>query len=406
MLPIQSFKPDFLTAFGMIALSAFCVSWVMWMLGRQYWRQGISQAVFSSLLCGVAYSMFAVQANLGLIELQVTAKILISVTIGLFTIALQRFRQSKEWLRDWLTVLLPIAVSLLLAFWYLPEDLKAFNRMQTVVTVVQTFCTLQVLLAMRANTPGNGWLLVMVAIAGQLLSIVPLVFVKDRPTPDGADDMQLSALFSMWGLCVVLFLKLMITSIGLLIMLRDRQAALERQQASLDPLTQVFNRDAMVRNMRRLIQDSAQSQKALSVLVMDIDHFKRFNDQYGHLAGDQVIQMVARTLKQQLREGDIVARYGGEEFVLLLPQTSSAEAKVVAQRTCDAIRNQPVVLDSGKSLHVTISVGVHASLPLGEADWKSLIAAADAAMYQAKRSGRDRIELSPLTAQTASALAV
>ena len=161
----------------------------------------------------------------------------------------------------------------------------------------------------------------------------------------------------------------------------------------------------MVRNMRRLIQDSAQSQKALSVLVMDIDHFKRFNDQYGHLAGDQVIQMVARTLKQQLREGDIVARYGGEEFVLLLPQTSSAEAKVVAQRTCDAIRNQPVVLDSGKSLHVTISVGVHASLPLGEADWKSLIAAADAAMYQAKRSGRDRIELSPLTAQTASALA-
>ena len=405
MLQIQSFKPDFLTAFGMIALSAVCVSWVMWLLGRQYWRQGIAYAVLSSLLCGVAYAIFAVQAKLGMLELQVTAKILISVAIATFTIALQRFRQSKEWWRDGLSLLLPVVASLLLAAWYLPNDLIGFNRMQTVVTVLQTLCTLQVLISMRTYTPGNGWVLVMVAIVGQLISIVPLVFVKDRPSPILGGQMQMADLLSMWGLCVVLFLKLLISSVGLLIMLRDRQAALERHQAGLDPLTQLPNRDAMVRNMTQLMQAATEQEKVLSVLLMDIDHFKRVNDQYGHLAGDLVIQMVARILKLQLREGDVVARYGGEEFVLVLPQTRPREALAVAQRTRDAIRNTMVPLDNGTVLQVTVSVGVHASLPMPDADWKSLIALADDAMYRAKRRGRDRVELSPATVQEDHALA-
>ena len=394
MLQTHLFKPDFLTAFGMIALASFCVSWVVWVLGRQYWRQGVSQAVVSTLLCGVAYTIFALQARLGLLELQVIAKILISVAISAFTIALQRFRQSNKPWRDHATLWLPVVASVALVFWYLPEDLIGFNRMQTVVTVVQTFCTLQVLMVMRASTPGTGWMLVTVAIVGQLLSIVPLVFVKDRPLPAPDAAMPLAALLTMWGLCVVLFLKLMITSIGLLIMLRDRQAALERHKAGLDPLTQLPNRGSLVRGIRAAMQDAARSEATLSVLVLDIDHFKQFNDQHGHLAGDQVIQMVARILQQQLREKDLVARYGGEEFVLVLPDTSSLEARSVAQRVCSVVRNSPLTLDSGQQLHVTVSVGVHASVPMADGDWQSLIAAADTAMYSAKRNGRDRVAVS------------
>ena len=405
MLHAELFKPDFLTAFGMIALSAFCMVWVMSSLGRAYWRQGIAEAVWSAALCGVAYAIFAVQAKLGMVELQVLAKTLISVAISAFTVALQRFRHSYAAVRDVSTVVLPVVASLALAWWYLPGDLIAFNRMQTVVTVVQTVCTLQVLVAMRASAPGIGWLLVTAAIVGQLVSIIPLVFVKDRPMPAPGAEMPLSALLTMWALCLTLFLKLMVTSIGFLVMLRDRQVAQDFQQASLDPLTQLPNRSELVRGMTEAMQAAIGAAHPLTVLVIDIDHFKRVNDQHGHLAGDLVIQMVARALKQQSRSKDLVARYGGEEFVLVLPETQQKEAHIVAERVCAVIRNTPVELRSGEQLQVTVSIGVHATCPVPEADWKQLIEEADAAMYQAKRRGRDRVAISPSSTPIAGVLA-
>lgn len=402
---MQAFKPDFLTAFGMIALSAFTVSWVMWILGRQYWRQGMSHAVFSTAVCGVAYTIFALQAKLGIIELQVIAKTLISVAIASFTIALQRFRESHEWVRDTALMWLPIAASFALAVIYLPQDLTGFNRMQTVVTVLQTFSTLHVLYRLHSNSPGAGWKLVTAAILIQLLSIVPLVFVKDRPSPAAGAAMPLDALLAMWGLCLVLFLKLVISSIGFLIMLRDRQAALERHKALLDPLTQLPNRAALVRDMTSAICASASNQRPMAVLLMDIDYFKRFNDQHGHLAGDQVIQTVARILKQQSRAKDIVSRYGGEEFVLVLPDTLPHEAEIAALRLCNAIRHTSIVLPSGIELHVTVSVGIHSSIPLPGQGWQPLVAAADEAMYAAKRGGRDRISISSTSLSPSAAFA-
>ena len=404
---MQAFTPDFLTAFGMTALAAFTVSWVMWILGRQYSRQGMTAAILSTLVCGVAYVCFALQSKLGIVALQVTAKILITVAIAAFTIALQHFRQNTHWPRDMATLLLPVAASLALVPLYLPEDLPSFNRMQTVITVLQTFSTLQVLHRMRASTPGMGWVLVAGAIWGQLLSIVPLVFIKDRPSPTMGSDIPLGSLLSMWTLCLVLFLKLMVTSIGFLIMLRDRQAALAQHKAQLDPLTQLPNRTTLVQGMQRILAEAAQQAQPVAVLVLDIDHFKRFNDTHGHLAGDQVIQLVATALQQQSRSQDIAARYGGEEFVLVLPGAPSAAALAVAQRLCQAVRQTPLVLADGTLLHVTISVGVHADTPAPGSDWEhweTWVAAADEAMYQAKHSGRDRVVLSPALAPVGHAL--
>ena len=401
---MHTFKPDFLTAFGMIALAAWTVTWVMWILGRQHWRQGMAEAVLSTALCGFAYACFALQSRLGMVELQVTAKILISAAIAAFTIALQRFRQSTDWKRDAAIVVLPLIGSLALVPLYLPGNLIGFNRMQTVITVLQTLCTLQVLYRMRANTPGLGWLLVTAMTFLQIASIVPLVFVKDRPSPDLGTDMPLGSLLAMWGLCLMLFLKLVVTSIGFLIMLRDRQAALERHKALLDPLTQLPNRAALVRGIVKAIAMSIQKNKSLAVLVMDIDHFKRFNDQHGHLAGDQVIQMVARILQQQSRGIDMVARYGGEEFVLVLPETLPHEAKIMAERVSRAIRTTPLILSSGEELRVTVSVGIHAGIPAQGASWEPLVSAADAAMYIAKRSGRDRVVVAAAPKDTEVAL--
>ena len=101
---MHSLQPDLLTAFGMTALAAFTVSWVMWMLGRQHWQQGMSQAVLSTSLFGLAYVFFALQSKLGVVELQATSKTLISAAMAAFTIALQRFRQSTDISRDSATV--------------------------------------------------------------------------------------------------------------------------------------------------------------------------------------------------------------------------------------------------------------------------------------------------------------
>lgn len=398
---MRGFTPDFLTAFGMTALAAFTVSWVMWVLGRPYSRQGMVQAVLSTLVCGVAYTCFALQSRLGILELQVTAKILISVAISLFTLALQRFRQSTDWPRDTAALVLPVIASLVLAALYLPEDLPSFNRMQTAVTVLQTFSTLHVLHRLRSNAPGLGWMLVAGAIWGQLLSIVPLVFVKDRPAPAVGGDIPLGSLVSMWALCLVLFLKLMVSAIGFLIMLRDRQAALAQHKAQLDPLTQLPNRATLVQSMQQALAEAAEQARPVAVMVLDIDHFKRFNDNHGHLAGDQVIQLVAHVLQQQCRSKDTVARYGGEEFVLVLPGAPPTAALAVAQRLCQAVRQTPLVLADGTPLHVTVSVGVHVTVPAVDSDWmhwETWIAAADEAMYRAKRSGRDRVVLTPAQA--------
>ena len=127
---MHTFKPDFLTAFGMIALAAWTVTWVMWILGRQHWRQGMAEAVLSTALCGFAYACFALQSRLGMVELQVTAKILISAAIAAFTIALQRFRQSTDWKRDAAIVVLPLIGSLALVPLYLrrPDAVETAAR--------------------------------------------------------------------------------------------------------------------------------------------------------------------------------------------------------------------------------------------------------------------------------------
>ncbi len=385
--------PDFLTAFGMTALAAWTVSWVLWMLGRQYWRQGMSQAVLSTWLFGCSYIFFALQSKLGVVELQVVSKTLISAAMAAFTVALQRFRQSTDWKRDGFVVGAPLVGSLLLALWFVPQDMPMFNRLQTIITVAQTAYTLWVLFRMRTSTPGMGWVLVTGAACVQIVSIIPLIFAKHRPSPAFMVDAPLGSVLAMWAVCLMLFLKLVVTSVGFLVMLRDRQAALEQHRAQLDPLTQLPNRSLLTRGMQTAIAHAAEATRPLSVMVVDIDHFKRFNDTHGHLAGDQVIQLVAQILREQSRSQDVVARYGGEEFVLMLPDTELHVADRVAQRLCEKVRSTPLVLANGTALHVTISVGVFADMPSKDTGWEHMMAAADQAMYRAKQGGRDRVAL-------------
>jgi len=160
-----------------------------------------------------------------------------------------------------------------------------------------------------------------------------------------------------------------------------------REIADTDPLTGAANRRAVMRLLEALRPPAA-------LLVIDIDHFKRINDTYGHHVGDAVLVELVRVIQAGLREQDVLARIGGEEFVVLMTQTARYSAQALAQRLHGSIRDNPVKV-GGRDIRLSISVGVAAMPPVSALTGAELLKQADAALYEAKRKGRDRVESAP-----------
>jgi len=156
------------------------------------------------------------------------------------------------------------------------------------------------------------------------------------------------------------------------------------RMADTDSLTGLANRRSLTKSLAREVARSQRTGEPLSLAVLDLDHFKHINDTFGHLAGDEVLRDVAGAMASHVRDVDIVARYGGEEFAVVLPNCPSEGALLVVERVREAIAS------SARVTKVTASVGV--ATVAGEAsDGEALMAAADEALYEAKRSGRDRV---------------
>jgi diguanylate cyclase (GGDEF)-like protein len=156
----------------------------------------------------------------------------------------------------------------------------------------------------------------------------------------------------------------------------------------VDALTFLPNRRMIVRELQDEVLRAERYNAPLSISVVDVDFFKKVNDTYGHLAGDEVLRHIGYTLRDHIRHPDIAGRYGGEEFLILLPNTASAEATEQAERLRKYVREAKVqVIDH--ILSVTISIGVAQFRP-GEDTWDTLLNRADNAMYEAKNNGRDR----------------
>jgi diguanylate cyclase len=164
-----------------------------------------------------------------------------------------------------------------------------------------------------------------------------------------------------------------------------------RAESLTDPLTGLGNRKYFDRMIATAVQDALATGEPLSLLMFDIDHFKSFNDSYGHLTGDQVLRLVGMSLKQTIKGQDITARYGGEEFAVVLPNTALRQALTVADHIRRAVMAKELKKKStGEILgRVTISVGVSMLKPGDDPD--ALIERADACLYAAKRNGRNRV---------------
>ena len=163
-----------------------------------------------------------------------------------------------------------------------------------------------------------------------------------------------------------------------------------RQQTIRDPLTGLYNRRFLEDALNREAARCKRNGGAFSVLMMDLDHFKRFNDSFGHDAGDAVLRSLAKALQENARDSDLACRYGGEEFMLVLPDTDSKGAAVQAQRILEVVRDLAVT-HNGKTLgSLTISIGL-AVYPHDGDTVKALMRSADQALYDAKAGGRDRV---------------
>ncbi|UTV29249.1 GGDEF domain-containing protein [Photobacterium atrarenae] len=157
--------------------------------------------------------------------------------------------------------------------------------------------------------------------------------------------------------------------------------------AETDSLTGLLNRRAFSQNAQTILDDTQDSKTSISLILLDIDHFKQVNDNHGHLTGDHVLCTVARTIQATLRQEDLLARFGGEEFVILLNNTTLSDAKQITERLRIAIETLQIPHKNTR-LQCTASFGI-TSLLSGDADITSLIKYADEALYQAKSQGRN-----------------
>ena len=171
----------------------------------------------------------------------------------------------------------------------------------------------------------------------------------------------------------------------------SKQSVKEHEQrANLGPLTGLYNRRWIDRMFVKEIKHAKQERRALSLIMIDIDHFKSLNDDHGHLVGDDILKLVSSNMMAMLRPGEMVARYGGEEFVILLPNTTKTVALKIAERIRKGIEKlQYVDKSNDKTIDTTISAGVAQLTPSDTL--KSLINSADQALYSAKESGRNKV---------------
>jgi diguanylate cyclase (GGDEF)-like protein len=195
---------------------------------------------------------------------------------------------------------------------------------------------------------------------------------------------------SIW---VKLFaIELVLYAVGtvfvIFMLVSDRAVTVHKTAASMDPLTGMFNRRGFAEACSRVIEREANAGRPVTVMIFDIDHFKSINDRFGHPAGDEILKLFAAVVVNGLRITDLSGRIGGEEFAALLP-CALEEGVVVAERVREAFESSGIVDETGP-VDTTVSIGV-AGGPAGT-ELDVLLAAADTALYQAKRGGRNRVE--------------
>lgn len=228
------------------------------------------------------------------------------------------------------------------------------------------------------DLPGSGWIRSYIGAPikhkDKLLGFINL----DAATPNFFETKHLSRLQALADQAAIA--------------IENAQLFKEMEQLAItDCLTGLFNRRFFFAFTENEIERSRRYNKNLSIIMMDIDHFKEVNDRFGHQIGDQVLKEIADICLSILRKVDVMCRYGGEEFTILLPETEEADAAHAAERICTAISSARLKTEKG-DVSVTVSIGV-VEMNKSYSSLEKLLAAADQALYTAKETGRNRVHV-------------
>lgn len=366
----------------MMAVSMAVVGW-----GRR--RDGLGRWAAALLVNAIGHLLIMLRGLIpDLLSIVVGNLMLSSVFVGLIA-AVYQFQGRPV---RWALLLAPPLLVLVFVSVFI-DNFPARVSFVGLVIGLQAVWALLAALSHRHATVGRGqWLLV----AGLSLEAVVLggrALVAISTHSEATNILQSSALQTLTFLAT--FSVVLISSVGFVFMSRDRADENNRVLAALDPLTGVANRRSLIAALDRDVARAQRMREPMALMMVDIDHFKDVNDQYGHPAGDRVLCSVVNVLRQRVRAQDLVGRYGGEEFMVLLPDTGLTGAEQLARELCKAVEESRCPADGvpGPGIAVTVSIGVFGGRLESGDSWDMLIAAADRALYQAKNNGRNRVEV-------------
>lgn len=377
------------TMLAMIIASSLMMAASMAVVGWGRRRDGLGRWAAALLVNAIGHLLIMLRGLIpDLLSIVVGNLMLSSVFVGMIA-AVYQFQGRPV---RWALLLAPPLLVLVFVSVFI-DNFPARVSFVGLVIGLQAVWALLAALSHRHATVGRGqWLLV----AGLSLEAVVLggrALVAISTHSEATNILQGSGLQTLTFLAT--FSVVLVSSVGFVFMSRDRADENNRVLAALDPLTGVANRRSLIAALDRDVARAQRMREPMALMMVDIDHFKDVNDQYGHPAGDRVLCSVVNVLRQRVRAQDLVGRYGGEEFMVLLPDTGLTGAEQLARELCKAVEESRCPADGvpGPGIAVTVSIGVFGGRLESGDSWDMLIAAADRALYQAKNNGRNRVEV-------------
>ncbi len=367
-----------------LIVSNFLMAGAMWIAFAGRFREGLGQWTGALVVQGVAWLL--VSGSIGVPELAsiAAANALLAYCWSLQMSALLEFHKhpTPRWLLSG-----PVIIAFLVFFIYLPES-RARLAVSGLVFGVAQFVTGAALLHYRiAAEHRTRWLLAgsFFLMSGGLLWLGFTAWFEPEailPT-SGASDAPGPALLAFYAVTIA-------SSFAFILMHKERSDRETYELATTDSLTGVYNRRTFKELAEPQLSRSRRGQLPVSLLMLDLDHFKRINDTYGHLAGDDVLKAFAVLVRNCLRKEDLLARYGGEEFVVLLPGAAPAAAAILAERIREEVAARPFDAN-GHLVRVTVSQGVASEAGDTLPSLEAMLGRADEALYAAKNQGRNRV---------------
>ncbi|WP_404302941.1 diguanylate cyclase [Alicycliphilus denitrificans] len=354
--------------------------------GLFHWGLGLSAH-------SLAYVLILLRGQADAWISMVLANVLLLSGMALVQEGLYQFLQRPvPRLRIWL----PVALAAV-AFGLLRERMEARVVLLALLILAQLLQIVRAMLQDWDRTPGRGKAFVLAGLA------LPGLGLALRAGVTLGGGMNVQSMVDPHPLQTLTFglvaVSMMLASFGYVIMVKERADARNHELAFTDALTGLHNRRHMQQALAQHLALTRRTAMPLSLLLLDMDHFKHINDRHGHLEGDRVLRAIAQCLRGWLRTQDIAGRWGGEEFIALLPATDAAGARALAERLRTAVQDCTFTTADGQRLPLSVSIGGHTLEPGNPAGIDSLIGTADRALYQAKNDGRNRVEFgSPIDA--------